>query len=313
MFMGKIPNLRLLYIFATVAKHQGYARAQQELNLTASAISNYMSELEEKLGFVLCTRGRGGFALTPKGDAFLQQSLNLLHNLEDFERYTDSLKGEQGGILRLGVIDSTVTDPMLPIAGAIASFSDRFPLVHINLQIKSPHALLQGILDNELDVAVGTFPLQSNSVINHPLYREQHWLYCSDQHELFDIRHPKVAHIAQMKMVTRSYWSPSDLGRRGFKQSTATVESMEAQLLLILSGKYIGYLPEHYALPWVEKRRLRAMLPTDYGYQAPFSLIFRRGRSKEILIRTIRDLLRTASKNRKAYRLPTPKRRKEKS
>lgn len=296
MSIGKLPNLRLLQVFTTVAKHQGYARAQQELNLTLSAISNYMSELEEKLGFVLCQRGRSGFALTPKGEAFLQQSLNLLSSLENFERYTASLNGEQSGTLRLGVIDATVTDPALPIADAIGRFSDRFPLVHIHLQIKSPHALLQGILDNELDVAVGSFPLQGNSVIAHPLYREQHWLYCSDRHELFAEPRLTVTHVSQMRIATRSYWNTSDLGRRGFKQSIATVDSMEAQLLLILSGKYIGYLPEHYALPWVQNRRLRALLPTDYGYQAPFSLIFRRGRSKEPLIRAMRDLLRTAAK-----------------
>ncbi len=36
-------------------------------------------------------------------------------------------------------------------------------------------------------------------------------------------------------------------GVKAFKQSEASAESMEAQLMLILSGKYIGYLPEHYA------------------------------------------------------------------
>lgn len=299
---GKFPNLRLMHIFVTVAKHQGFASAQQDLNLTVSAISNYMSELEEKLGFVLCRRGRGGFALTPKGEAWLQQSMTLMNTLENFERYSASLRGEQGGTLNLGVIDSTITDPMLPITDAIAQFSDLFPLVHLNLQIKNPNALLHGILNNELDIAVGTFALQGNSVVSHPLYREQHWLYCSDQHELYGVRHPTVAHISQMRMVTRSYWSAADLGKKGFKQSVASVESMEAQLMLILSGKYIGYLPEHYALPWVQQQRLRALLPTDYGYQAPFSLIFRRGRSKEILIRTLRDLLRSASKSWKVRR-----------
>ena len=299
---AKFPNLRLMHIFVTVAKHQGFASAQQDLTLTVSAIRNYMSELEEKLGFVLCRRGRGGFALTPKGEAYLQQSMTLLNTLENFERYTASLRGEQGGTLNLGVIDSTITDPMLPITDAIGQFSDLFPLVHLNLQIKNPNALLHGILNNELDIAVGTFSLQGNSVVSHPLYREQHWLYCSDQHELFGVRHPTVAHISQMRMVTRSYWSAADLGKKGFKQSVASVESMEAQLMLILSGKYIGYLPEHYALPWVQQQRLRALLPTDYGYQAPFSLIFRRGRSKEILIRTLRDLLRSASKSWKTRR-----------
>ncbi|WP_226568520.1 LysR family transcriptional regulator [Mangrovibacter yixingensis] len=302
MAAGKFPNLRLVHIFVTVAKHQGFANAQGELNLTVSAISNYMSELEEKLGFVLCRRGRGGFALTTKGEAFLQQSMTLLNTLENFDRYTASLRGEQSGTLNLGIIDSTITDPMLPASKAIAQFSELFPLVHLNLQIKNPNALLHGILNNELDIAVGTFSLQGNSVVSHPLYREQHWLYCSDQHELFSIRHPTVAHISQMRMVTRSYWSAADLGKKGFKQSLASVESMEAQLMLILSGKYIGYLPEHYALNWVKQQRLRALLPTDYGYQAPFSLIFRRGRSKEVLIRTLRDLLRNSAKNSKSRR-----------
>lgn len=300
MSIGKLPNLRLLHIFTTVAKHRGYARAQQELNLTLSAISNYMSELEDKLGFVLCQRGRGGFALTVKGEAFLQQCINLLNNLESFDRYTASLNGEQGGTLWLGVIDAIATDPMMPVSEAIRLFNERYSMVHINLQVKSPHELLQGVLNNELDIAIGTFPLQGKSTISHSLYREQHWLYCSDQHELFKEPYPSVHYISQMRMVTRSYWNTIDLGRRGFKQSAATVDSMEAQLLLILSGSYIGYLPEHYALPWVLRKRLRALLPTEYGYQAPFSLIFRRGRSKEPLIRSMRDLIRTSVKHHRS-------------
>ncbi|MCY1404165.1 LysR substrate binding domain protein [compost metagenome] len=67
---------------------------------------------------------------------------------------------------------------------------------------------------------------------------------------------------------------------------------MEAQLILVLSGAYIGYLPEHYAQPWVEQKRLRTLLPATFGYQAPFSMILRRGRAKEPLILTFRDLLR---------------------
>ena len=293
MSIGKLPNLKLLYIFNAVVKHQGYARAQQALNLTTSAISNYMSELEEKLGFTLCHRGRSGFSLTPKGESFWQQSMNLMSTLDDFDHYTDSLRDEQRGTLRIGVIDATVTNREIPIEEAISHFNDSFPHVHLHLQVSHPHALLQGVLDNELDIAIGNFPLQSNSVIHHLLHHEQHWLYCSDQHELFKQQHINHPDITQAKMVTRSYWSSSDLGRRGFKQSTATVESMEAQLMLILSGKYIGYLPEHYVQQWAHSGRLRTLLPDQYGYQAPFSIIFRRGRQREPMIRAMKELLRT--------------------
>ncbi|WP_223881579.1 LysR family transcriptional regulator [Affinibrenneria salicis] len=291
-------NIRLLHVFVAVVRHQGYARAQQELNLTTSAISNYMSELEQRLGFVLCQRGRAGFALTPKGEQFLQQSLHLLREIDEFERQADVLKGDLGGTFRLAVIDSTVTDPALSLPDAISKFSERFPAVHINLQIRSPHEQVQGIINNQIDFAIGTFPSSVHNVIALPMYREQHWLYCSDMHPLFAEKQLSLARVTQFGIVSRTYWSASDLGKRGFKHSTASVDSMEAQLILILSGKYVGYLPEHYALRWVKEQRLRALLPTEFGFQAPFFMFFRRGRSKEVFIRAMRDLLKTRTRQK---------------
>ena len=73
---------------------------------------------------------------------------------------------------------------------------------------------------------------------------------------------------------------------------------MEAQLALILSGKYVGYLPEHYVQIAVKEKRLRPLLPSEFGYQAPFSMICRRGRSKELFIRTMREMLIKQTANR---------------
>lgn len=72
-------NIRQLQVFEAVARLESYSRAQQELGISVSAISNAMSQLEGQLGFTLCQRGRGGFSLTEKGQQFLQQaSLNVL-------------------------------------------------------------------------------------------------------------------------------------------------------------------------------------------------------------------------------------------
>jgi len=67
---------------------------------------------------------------------------------------------------------------------------------------------------------------------------------------------------------------------------------MEAQLILILSGQYIGYLPEHFAQHWVEQKRLKVLLPATFGYNAPFSLIFRRGRTQEQVIQNFRKVVK---------------------
>jgi DNA-binding transcriptional LysR family regulator len=289
--MPATPDLKLLRIFACVARHQGFAKAQQELNLSTSAISTYMSQLEGHLGFKLCERGRGGFALTEKGDRLLAETQRLLAELDGFGAYAASLKGDLSGALKLGVLDSTVTDPTLPLPDAIGEFSKRYPAVHLSLFVKSPYELQEGVMNKELDLAMGFFPTRPPGLVFQPLYREQQWLYCSDRHPLFTQRQIPEALVSELNMERRSYWTQSELGRHGFKHSVATVESMEAQLILILSGGYVGYLPEHYAQPWVDAARLRVLLPAAYGYQSQFSLVTRRGRGREAPIQVMRELL----------------------
>ncbi|TFZ38256.1 LysR family transcriptional regulator [Pseudomonas syringae] len=285
-----LPDIKLLRIFASVVRHQGFAAAQQELNLSTSAISTYMSQLESQLGLVLCHRGRGGFSLTSKGELFHQETLRLLAELEGFERYSAALKGELRGTLNLGVLDSTVSDPALPLADVIGAYSKEHPAVH--LSVLSPAQLQLGVQENRLDLAIGAFSVRMSGLMYQALYREQHWLYCSDRHELFDQRRIPAEVITRQRMVGRGYWSQAELARHGFKHSAATVESMEAQLILVLSGAYIGYLPEHYAQFWADQKRLKVLLPTTFGYQAPFSLALRRGRSREPLIQSFRDRLK---------------------
>lgn len=285
------PYIKLLRIFVSVVRHQGFAAAQQTLHLSTSAISTYMSQLEMMLGFSLCHRGRGGFQLTAKGESFYQESLRLLGELESFERYAAALKGELSGTLSLGLIDSTVSDPALPLPEVLGVYSAENPGVHLRLSVMSPHELQLAVQENRLDVAIGSFYARMSGLIYQPLYREQHWLYCSDRHPLFNERRIPADRVTHQRMVGRGYWSQAELARHGFKDSAATVESMEAQLILILSGAYIGYLPEHYAQTWADQGRLKVLLPSTFGYQAPFTLVMRRGRSREPLIKTFRDLL----------------------
>ena len=202
-----LPDLKLLRIFASVVRHQGFANAQQALNLSTSAISTYMSQLEASLGLVLCHRGRGGFSLTSKGELFHQETLRLLGELEGFEQYAAALKGELRGTLNLGVIDSTVSDKALPFAEAVGAYSQEHPAVHLHLSVMSPYELQLGVQDNRLDLAIGAFSSRMSGLVYQPLYREQHWLYCSARHPLFSERRIPEPVITQQRMVGRGYWS----------------------------------------------------------------------------------------------------------
>jgi len=289
------PDLKLLRVFAAVVRHQGFANAQAELKLSVPAISTYMSQLEAQLGVVLCHRGRGGFSLTSRGESFHQQVCHVLRELENFQRHAAGLKGELRGTFRLGVLDAMVGHPVFALTDVIGQFSQRYPAVHLELAVMTPYELQLAVLNDRLDLAVGAAPMRMNGLHYHLLYREQHWLYCASLHPLFATRRVSAEHLAQQRMVSRGYWNQAELARHGFRQSAATVDEMEAQLILILSGAYIGYLPEHYARPWVERGQLRALCKTAFGYRSPFFLILRKSRIREPLILAFREVVQAAN------------------
>ena len=284
-------DLKLLRIFNAASRHQGFARAQQELNLTVSAISSYMSQLEAKIGFKVCRRGRGGFALTPKGKLLLDKAVRLLGELDNFESYAADLKGEISGSLKIGIVDSTVTDPALKLSEAIGALSEKHAAVHLSLCVRGPYELQRGLLENELDFVIGWFPSKANGVTYHPLYQEQQWLYCGDRHPSFGKKDISETEASNLRIARRTYWSRADVERYGAKNSVATVESIEAQLFLILSGGYVGYLPDHYAKDRLERGQLRMILPSKYGFRTQISLATRRERIRERLIMMMRALL----------------------
>jgi DNA-binding transcriptional LysR family regulator len=281
-------NLRLLRIFLCVAKCKGFSAAQQELKMSTSAISTYMSQLESQLGMPLCNRGRSGFSLTSKGQLIYQQAVDIFSQIDNFEHYVLELKGELRGVLSLGILDSMLSDPKINIVDIIGEFTRHNPRVHINLKILGPFELQREVIEGKLDVAIGSLPTKMSGLKYTSLYIEQHWLYCSDRHPLFKESELDVAAITNQRLVGRGYWSNTEALRHGFKDCSATVDSMEAELILVLSGSYIGYLPDHLAQRWVDEQRLKVLRPDTFGYTAEFSLIVKNGRSREPLIQALK-------------------------
>jgi DNA-binding transcriptional LysR family regulator len=78
--LGRVSDvdLRLLRIFQTVVNCGGFSAAEIDLGIGRSTISTHIGELEGRLGTRLCSRGRGGFALTARGKKIYEASLGLM-------------------------------------------------------------------------------------------------------------------------------------------------------------------------------------------------------------------------------------------
>jgi len=278
-------DLRLLRVFDAVVRHQGFAAAQAELNISQSTISNQITALEKRLGVSLCQRGRAGFALTERGRVVHAEALRLFTAIDEFSSAAAAVRGRLVGQLRLGVVDSVVSDPQFRLPQAIARFDLQASAVGIELVQGSPQDLQSQVLDGQMQLAIGSFPHKVQGLRYMALYSEINTLYCAPGHPLFSVPDAQIGTdlLRSFRVAGRSYWRSDHPNRQHFPNTAAVAEGVEQHLMLILSGTYIGYLPDHFAMPWVAGGQLRQLRPDKFIYSCPFDAVTRAGKGRSAL------------------------------
>lgn len=285
-------DLKLLRVFVEVVKCGGFSAAQAALNSSQSTISEQMTALETRLGMKLCERGRSGFRLTDQGQATYAATQRLMLAVDTFCTDTSALKQRISGRLYLGVIDNTITDTGAPLPRALQRFLGHGHDVQLDVYVGSPAELEARVLDGRLHVAIGHFPMRVQGLVYTPLYGEPDGLFCAPKHRLLDAGASEPALfecIARSAIVARGYLQQHDLQLLRASQAAATVDNVEAQAMLILSGAYIGFLPLHYAQRWVESGALRQVGATRFASRSPFAAITRRSVSVPAVMRLFID------------------------
>ncbi|WP_374626473.1 LysR family transcriptional regulator [Pandoraea sp.] len=289
-------DLRLIRIFKTVSDCGGFSAAESSLNMNLSTISTHMADLETRLGIRLCERGRRGFRLTDEGRAFYQSAQRLLDSVETFRTDVGALHRQISGELLIGIVDNTITDSHSQVARAIGVLKRQSRDLEIKLQIQSPSDIEDGVLQRKLHLGIGPFRNTLPGLNYEPLYREELQLYCGLGHPLFDVGPDgfDLRSLSDFDYVARGYlretkehWRFMDL------KVAATVFHMEAVAMLILSGRFVGYLPTHYAQSWVSQGSMRSLCPGHLTHHAEFRLISQKGREMPAAAQAFADALRS--------------------
>jgi DNA-binding transcriptional LysR family regulator len=296
-------DLRLLRIFRAIVGAQGLAGAQLILNLSQSRISASLAELESRLGARLCRRGRSGFALTEAGRSVYDASHELFEAVDRFSNNAGSVSPNLKRVVKLGAVDALVTNRDMGLSAALGELQRSAPSVLIDFMIAGPEELEAQLIAGTRDVIVMPTLTKRPDLVYVPLCEEKQALYCAEGHPLFDTGpsgHPLG--LSDYAIVARGYLHSQDLKRLGHLQAHATVEMMEAQLILILSGGFIGYLPAHYAFPWVERGKLRCIGDEVFSYESTIYAVGQRSTVESPLVRRLLSLLlaRTAGGDARA-------------
>ncbi|MEH6578019.1 MAG: LysR family transcriptional regulator [Amphritea sp.] len=268
-------SIKHMITFCTVVEYGGFVGAQSVLGMSQPAISTHIKDFEIRLGFQLCNRGRAGFSLTEKGQITYNKCREMLNSISDFEADLGELKNTLTGTLRVGLIDSTITNREFPIPDAIHRFYSRNNDVSIKMTILSPDDLERELLNGNIHLAIGTFQNKNNALSYQHLYTESHQFYCGQRHPLFSTPDDEITlgTLNKFPISSRTYLHHADL--QGFQESKsiASVANMEAQAIMITSGSFLGFLPSHYAQRWVDTNEIRAIDHLNLSWHSKFHLV----------------------------------------
>lgn len=283
-------DIHLLRVFVAVAECGGFAAAQDRLNVAASTISTQISNLETRLGFRLCDRGRSGFSLTNQGEIVLTSTYKLLRDLGEFVNTIEATQDDLIGSVRIYLIDNILTHPGCRFSAAIARLRRENPYLQFEVRQMAPGRIDTALLKRETDIALGWFNSVTPSLRYDPLFTERHQIYCGAGHPLFG----KAPHdvdpfeLEQADWVARAYEMPRTIHFAHPPVASAVSHYMEGIAHFVLAGTHVGYLPEHLAAPWVADGRLRAIDPETYFYELPMSLAARQDTANERRVQAVR-------------------------
>ena len=161
-------NLRALEIFRAVAVEGSVSGAAAKLNRVQSNVSTRIKQLEQQLGKKLFDRHNRGLTLTPDGQLLLDYAERFLQlSMEASEALSAD---RPHGVFRIGTMESTA-------AARLPEFLSRFhrlyPDVRVELETDTAGALMDRLLNHDIEVAFVAEPVSYERVSTLPVFEEQ--------------------------------------------------------------------------------------------------------------------------------------------
>lgn len=266
-------DLRLLRIFVSVVEHGGFAAAESALGITRSTISVHMSNLETRMKLKLCLRGRGGFALTEDGQSVYRAVIELFDSLNDFSLLVGTLGKELSGELVILCADKLDNTNQALLAKTIQLIHDHSPNLHIVLDSDSVQNIERDLLSNKAHIGLIPQYQKIEGLSYQPLFNEPIYLCCAKEHDLFNQLDNEIT--AEILANTPAIHPGIDISSDGLKQLNklnlaAKSYQFDTRKIMILSGRYIGYMPQSHIQEELNQGLLRLIKPSELTY--PFNL-----------------------------------------
>lgn len=246
-------EVRHLRLVRAVAEHGTLTRAGELLNLTQSALSHQLREIESRLERPLFLRVGKRMVLTPAGDRLLASARRVLEEIEVAHHELTTDGGDRRVSLRISTECYTCYH-WLP--ALLQGLRRKHAGIDVAIDVDATRRPLAAVLDGRLDLAIMTSRVRDRRLAVRPLFDDDLVAVASPTHPLARRRHVALRDLNQETLFIYSSPQESLVVQRiilpaGLATRLQQVQLTEAIVELVKAGLGISILARWAVQPYV--------------------------------------------------------------
>ena len=193
-------NEQICRTFKAVSEHRSISRAARVLNLSQSAVSQQIHQMEQEYGCMLLVRGPQGVHLNEVGDMVYTHVTQLLHLLDQSREEVRSHL--EPGPARLSVGASlTIAEYLFP--HVLPRLDNPVDRQHLTLYMANSHDVADRVAQGELDLGLVEAPVDDTRLAVRPFLEDRLKLVVSHQHRWNGREQVNVEELCNEPLVVR--------------------------------------------------------------------------------------------------------------
>ncbi|NMP21895.1 LysR family transcriptional regulator [Sulfobacillus harzensis] len=241
--------------FKAVGEHQSLSQAARALNLSQSAVSQQIHQLESAYGTPLLIRTSQGVRLNDAGEIVYRYVTQLLQTWEASKQAVAQHLADAPARLTVGA-SLTIAEFILP--RVLARMSQARPRPQFTLYMANSHDIKDRVMHKDIDLGLIEAPLSNTALAARPFLADRLHLVVSQSHPLANRNRITISELRQLPLVIREPGSGTRM----------VVESALGQLGISLNDLNI-----HFVLGTTQAIKAMIIQQQDASILSPYTIL----------------------------------------
>lgn len=273
-------NFDHLKLFKDIVHTRSLSRGAALNQISQSAASQHIQEIEKRFGVPLLDRSTRPFTLLPAGRLYYEMVRDVLRRKEEFDVALEHLRGEVEGTVRVAAIYSVGLSDMSRLE---QEFSRRSPKAQLHVEYLRPEKVYDAVLTDQADLGMLSYPEPTRVLAAIPWRREEMAVAAAPNHPLAQRKVISPADLRNVAFVAFDEDLPirkviDHYLKAGGADPDVSLHFDNIQMIMeaVALGAGVSILPARAMQANVERGRLVAIPLAPPGLFRPLGVIHRR-------------------------------------